>query len=81
MPLPVIGYLLAGVFLLALSYALTPKPKQPKPPSLEDLNDPTADAGRALPVGFGSIDYVGLNILYYGQKDINVREVSTGGKK
>jgi hypothetical protein len=58
--------LIIGIILSVISYLLTPRPKQPKPPSVEDLA-PTADAGRPIPVVFGTIRVTGVNCLWYGE--------------
>lgn len=56
------------VALAVVSYLLTPKPKAPKPESVKDLEDPTSEAGRPVPVAFGTITIKGLNLLWYGDK-------------
>lgn len=81
MPIPWLLGIIIGTALLVVSYLLAPKPKQPKPASLDDLKDPTAEAGRPVPVLFGSKRISGLNILWYGDKGINNRTVKEGGKK
>lgn len=78
MAMPFIGQLLLGIALNVLGYLLMPKPKPPKPPEVEDLDDPTAEAGRPIPVVFGSIKVKGLNILWYGDKAIDTRKVKIG---
>lgn len=60
--------IVAAVALTALNYLLTPKPKATKPEAVKDLEDPTAEAGRPIPVVFGSITVKGLNFLWYGDK-------------
>lgn len=60
--------LLAVIALAALNYLLTPKAKAPKPEEVKDLEDPTAEAGRPIPVIFGTITVKGLNFLWYGDK-------------
>ena len=52
---------------LVLSYVLAPKVKQPKQEPREHEN-PKADAGRPIPVVFGTKTISGLNVLYYGEK-------------
>lgn len=81
MPFPFIAALLIGIGGLVISYMLAPKPKQPKPTSVDDLKDPTAEAGRPMPVVQGSTDVSGLNLLSYGDKSIRNRTVKSGGKK
>lgn len=60
--------LLVSLALSVVSYLLTPKPKQPKPGAVKDLDDPTAEAGRPLPVVFGTVTVKGLNVLWFGEK-------------
>ncbi|WP_208759600.1 hypothetical protein [Sphingobium fuliginis] len=45
-----------------------PKPKASKPEQVKDLEDPTSEAGRPVPVPFGTITIKGLNFLWYGEK-------------
>lgn len=80
MALPFLGQLAVGVGLQILGYLLAPKPPQPKPPSVEDLEDPTAEAGRPIPVIFGSLTISGVNNLGYWDKAISTREVKAGKK-
>jgi len=68
MALGFLASLLIGLALSVVSYMLMPKPKQQKPPESQDLDDPTAEAGRPVPVVFGSITVKGGNILYFTDK-------------
>jgi hypothetical protein len=65
------------VALLVISYAIMPKPKQPKPGAVQDLDNPTAEAGREIPVIFGTITVKGLNVLDYSEKSINSYQVKS----
>lgn len=59
---------------------LMPRPPAPKPHSISDLNAPTAEEGRAVPVVFGTVKVTGPNVLWYGGlflEDIRERQ----GKK
>ncbi|MGN5375793.1 hypothetical protein [Sphingomonas hankookensis] len=67
--------LAVAVALLVVSYALMPKPKQPKPGAVQDLDNPTAEAGREIPVIFGTITVKGLNVLDFSEKSIRSYEV------
>lgn len=58
----------AVVISVAISILLRPKVKKPKPDAVKDLEDPTADAGRPIPVVFGTITIKGLNVLWFGDK-------------
>lgn len=81
MPIPFIFQLVIGVGLLIGAYLLAPKPKQPKPPSLDDFDAPTSEAGRPIPVLFGSMNIKGLNLLAEGAKSIREREMQTDKSK
>lgn len=59
---------LAAVASVAISLLLAPKIKTPKPEAAKDLEDPTAEAGRPVPVVFGTVTIKGLNLLWYGDK-------------
>lgn len=61
----VIGLAIAAV---ALTFLLAPRIKAPKPEAAKDLEDPTTEAGRPVPVVFGTITVKGLNVLWYGEK-------------
>jgi hypothetical protein len=74
MPLPFLAIALIGVGSMVIGYLLMPKPKPPKPTTVDDLQEPTAEAGRAIPVVFGSVQMKGLNVLYYGDKSITTRK-------
>lgn len=58
-----------------VSYMLAPKPKQPRPDAVRDLEGPTAEAGRPLPIPFGRVTIKGLNVLHYGDKSTNTYEI------
>lgn len=65
------NFLIQFLIVLALqvvAYVLTPKPKQSKPVAAQDLDDPTADAGRPRPVVFGTVTVKGLNVLWFDEK-------------
>lgn len=68
--------LLIVVALTVISYLLMPKPKQPKPGAVQDLDNPTAEAGREIPVIFGTITVKGLNVLDFTEKSIRSYQVS-----
>lgn len=46
--------------------ALTPKPPTERPASLKDIDIPTAEPGRPIPVIFGTVKLTGVNIVWYG---------------
>ena len=58
--------LIIAVVFLALSIIFAPKPKAPTPEAAKDLDRPTADASRPIPVLFGSKTVKSPNSLWYG---------------
>ena len=67
--------IVAAIALTAVRYLLMPKPKAPKPEAVKDLEDPTAEAGKPVPVPFGTITIKGLNLLAYMDKTKNTYKV------
>ncbi len=59
-------YLVFYLVTALLSYALTPKPPQPKPAALTDFDVPTSDSDRPIPVVFGTVRVTGPNVVWYG---------------
>lgn len=63
-----------------VSYALIPRPKNNKPAPISDINVPTAEEGRSIPVLFGTRDIKGANVVWYGHlRTVAIK--SKGGKK
>jgi hypothetical protein len=62
--------ILIAIVLAVVSYMLAPKPKRPKPGPVAEIENPTADAGRPIPVVFGTVTIKGPNFLWYGDKDV-----------
>lgn len=62
------AWIYAVVFLVAMvaSYAMMPKPQTAKPAGLGDIQAPTAEDGREIPVLFGTRDLKGPNVVWYG---------------
>ena len=48
-------YLVVIVVAALVSVALAPKPLEPKPASQSDVDAPTAEEGRPIPVVFGTV--------------------------
>lgn len=74
-PISWITALVIAIAVNIISYLLMPKPKGPKPDSVRDLEAPTADHGRPIPVIFGTVTIKGLNVLWYGDVGTKVYEV------
>ena len=67
------------VIFTIISYLLAPKPKVENP-TVEDMENPTADAGRPVPVVFGTMRVDGLNVLWFGDKEYTERELAVDKK-
>ncbi len=48
-----------------VSVALAPKPPEPKPASLSEVYAHTAEEGRPIPVGFGTVLLRDSNVVWY----------------
>lgn len=59
-------FVLQWVATLALSYLTAPKPKSPAAAGIGDVQAPTAEVGREIPVLFGTRDLTGPNCCWYG---------------
>lgn len=71
---PFLIQLAVSVALMTLAYIIMPKPKAEKPEA-QDLQEPKADAGKPIPVVFGTKTVKGLGVLWYGEKTTNKYEV------
>lgn len=68
------------IFIIALAVAIAcqPKPSDPAPASFSDINAPTAEPGRAIPVVFGTVLVKCPNVVWYG--DLGYSPIRSGGK-
>lgn len=64
-----------AIVIAMIAYALAPKPKAPKPDTSQQLEAPTAEAGRPLPVVFGEVTIQSPNCLWYGDLETVVVKV------
>lgn len=60
--------ILVALVLNIVAYLLLPGPKKQKGPAAQDLENPTAEAGRPIPVVFGTVTVKGGNVLWFGNK-------------
>ena len=60
--------LLISLALQVVSLLLVPRPKVEKPEAVKDMDTPTAEAGRPVPVIFGTMPIEDPNCLWYGEK-------------
>lgn len=70
-----ISLLVGAIALQVVGFLLAPRPAQPNPPNAEDIQTPTAEAGRPIPVVFGDVRVTGLNVLWYGDLQTRTRQV------
>lgn len=68
MAAPWLVALLVSAVLNVAAYILMPKPKAPKPGAVQEAQNPTAEAGRPVPVIFGSVTVKSPNVLWFGDK-------------
>ncbi|QBQ71189.1 tail assembly structural protein [Shewanella phage S0112] len=72
-------YIIYAIVVIVLAFALRPKPPSPTPPSLNDLDVPTAEQGKPIPVVFGTYVVQSPNIVWYG--DLGYNAIKSGGGK
>ena len=65
---------------LIATFAIRPKTQNQPPPAFEDLQVPTAEDGKAIPVLFGCRMLRGPNVVWYGDFRTTAIRVK-GGKK
>jgi hypothetical protein len=68
MPFNFLVQLIIGLALAFISFLLMPRPKVAKPNEVQDLQSPTAESGRPIPVVFGTVLIESPNVLWYGEK-------------
>lgn len=67
--------LLIGLALNIVAYLLLPRQKTEKPPAAQDMDKPTADAGRPIPKIQGTVIVKGLNVLDFRDKNMLTYDV------
>lgn len=71
-------WLIAVIISTVLQVAalvLTPKPKGPKPEAAQQAENPTAEAGRPIPVLFGTARVSETNVLGFWDKSTRQFEI------
>lgn len=81
MPIPFLVNIVVGVALQVIGYLLMPKPKAEKPIATSDLDEPTSEAGRPIPILFGSMRVTAPNLIGAWDKEAVHRKADVGGKK
>jgi hypothetical protein len=77
MILPWLIALIVTVVLNVVAYVITPKPKGPKPDAVTEGENPTASAGKPIPVVFGTVMIKEVNVLGYWDKATRTQEISS----
>jgi len=58
--------LIVFIICMAISFLMTPEADEGKSATLDDMNVPTAEVGRAIPVVFGTKFVQAANVVWYG---------------
>lgn len=74
-PISMLVSIAISVAITVVAYLIMPKPKQPKPEAAKDMEGPTADQGRPIPVVFGTMIVKGINCLGYWDKSSKTYKV------
>ena len=73
-------YIVVFIVALVVAHATAPKPQSQPPAGLGDIQAPTAEEGREIPVLFGTRRLKGPNVVWYG--DLRTEAIrKSGGKK
>jgi len=80
MPFPfiqILVQLLIGLALQVVGFLLMPQTATSKPEEVTDMEDPTAESGRPIPVVFGEPPggLTSVNIIWFGDKTTTARKV------
>lgn len=74
---PILKIIAVAAVSAAAQIFLAPKPRQPKPTEVEDMEKPTAEEGNPIPVVFGEAWLKDLNVLWSGEIDTNSRKIKS----
>ena len=72
---PFLIQLLIGTALQIVGFLLSGAGKKAQPEEMKDMESPTAEAGRPIPVIFGEVELSGVNIIWFGDKQGVQRKV------
>lgn len=67
--------LIVSAALQVAVYIITPKPKGPKPAAAQQAENPTAEAGRPIPVLFGTDRMQEVNVIGFWDKSSNQYQI------
>lgn len=74
--IPFLIQLVIGVALQVIGFLLMPKVAESQPEEMREMDDPTAEEGRAIPVIFGEVEVTDVNVVFFGEKTTTTRRVS-----
>lgn len=74
------GYIAFFAIALVVGIALAPKPQVQPPAGLNEIQVPTAEDGREIPVLFGTRLVSGPNVIWYGDFGSDPIKKKSGGK-
>lgn len=63
-----IAWAIVAIASSVVSYLIAPKPPQAQAAETKDMEAPVAEAGKPIPVVFGTVTVKGLNVLWFGDK-------------
>ncbi len=72
-------YAIIFIVALVIGVAMAPKPQTQPPAGFDEIQAPTAEEGREIPVLFGTRDLKGPNVVWYGDFS-SVAVKKSGGK-
>lgn len=61
--------IIIGLGMMILGYILMPKPKVERPDETAEMEGPTSEAGRPIPVIFGELSVSSPNFLWWGDRE------------
>lgn len=76
------AWIAAIIFVVALivAYTMQPKPETRPPAGIDEIQAPTAEIGREIPVLFGTRKISSANVVWYGDlRTVAIKK--KGGKK
>lgn len=73
-------WVVVWVVALVVAFSMIPKQQGVQPAGFSDIQAPTAEEGREIPVLFGTRDINGPNVVWYGDFSTQAVKKKGGGK-